>query len=71
MGGGRGGQAPPHWILKLLAKKPFFQFQGVKNKFYHFWPLPVKTFGKISHLPTPGKILPTSMHANFGSVVIG
>jgi len=53
--GRRKGEPCPSWILKLLAKRLFFQFRGVKTTF----PPPGKNIGKIPQWPHLEEILPT------------
>ena len=59
IGRGAGGLLPP-WILKLLANKSFFQFQGVKNKLHHY-PLE-KILGRGRSLTAPPGKNPSDAH---------
>jgi len=65
MGVGREGQG---WALASLdfetisKKRLFFQFRGVKNKFYRFWLPPGKNFGKIPYWPPWKKSFRRPLH---------
>jgi len=62
MGGGRGGQAPPHWIVKLLAKKPFFSISRGKKQILSLLAPPCKNFWENLPLANPWKN-PSNAHA--------
>jgi len=65
-GGEREDLAPLYFEI-ISKKRLFFQFQGVRTKFHHFWPPPGKNFGKIPYWPPPEKILPTPMGASLNN----